>query len=286
MSVLNDFVKRKDFLICIDSDGCAIDSMNVKHKKCFGPCMVKEWELEQWEERLLERWDEINLYTLTRGINRFAALSMALEEADRDWRRIDGIRDFSQWTKEASKLSNQAVKQMWEETGKEIFVKALSWSEAVNRSIAGLPKEEVKPFEGAAEGVKAAHQYADVAIVSSANEEAVTGEWRRYGLMESVDVCLTQKEGSKAYCIGKMLEKGYAKNHVLMIGDAPGDLAAADENGVLYYPVLVNREMESWNRFTEEALELFLKKRYEGSYQMQRKQEFIGNLDRRKEQKE
>ena len=29
---LQTFKKSKDFLVCIDSDGCAIDSMNIKHQ--------------------------------------------------------------------------------------------------------------------------------------------------------------------------------------------------------------------------------------------------------------
>ena len=47
---LQSFQKNKDFLVCIDSDGCAIDSMNVKHINCFGPCMVVEWNLHNWAD--------------------------------------------------------------------------------------------------------------------------------------------------------------------------------------------------------------------------------------------
>ena len=80
---LADFNKKKDYLVCVDSDGCAVDTMDIKHKTCFGPCMVAEWGLEQWKEPILTRWDEINLYSMTRGINRFKGLAMALEEIDR-----------------------------------------------------------------------------------------------------------------------------------------------------------------------------------------------------------
>ncbi|HJA25230.1 MAG TPA: hypothetical protein H9795_04155 [Candidatus Fournierella merdigallinarum] len=38
---------------------------------------------------------------------------------------------------------------------------------------------------------------------------------------------------------------------VLMVGDAPGDPAAAEKNGVWFYPILVRREAESWARFPE-----------------------------------
>ena len=54
-NVLEGFVKNKDFLICIDSDGCAIDTMDIKHIKCFGPCMITEWNLQEWEIPILNR---------------------------------------------------------------------------------------------------------------------------------------------------------------------------------------------------------------------------------------
>lgn len=34
---ITEYVKKKDFLICVDSDGCAMDTMDIKHIKCFGP---------------------------------------------------------------------------------------------------------------------------------------------------------------------------------------------------------------------------------------------------------
>ena len=67
---LQEFKKTKDYLICVDSDGCAMDTMDIKHFRCFGPCMVEEWGLEKWAGPILERWNEVNLYTMTRGINR------------------------------------------------------------------------------------------------------------------------------------------------------------------------------------------------------------------------
>ena len=80
MVTLSEFKKTKDFLVCVDSDGCAMDTMDIKHIRCFGPCMVEVWSLQKWENEILERWNEINLYTLTRGINRFKGLALALSE--------------------------------------------------------------------------------------------------------------------------------------------------------------------------------------------------------------
>ena len=80
LSNITEFVKKHDYLICVDSDGCAMDTMDIKHFNCFGPCMVTEWGLEQWKDEILDRWNVINLFSMTRGINRFKGLAMALGE--------------------------------------------------------------------------------------------------------------------------------------------------------------------------------------------------------------
>lgn len=40
---LENYEKKKEFLICVDSDGCAMDTMDLKHTRCFGPCLTAEW---------------------------------------------------------------------------------------------------------------------------------------------------------------------------------------------------------------------------------------------------
>ena len=76
----SEFKKTKDFLLCVDSDGCVMDTMDIKHKKCFGPCFVAEWQLEKYNDEMLERWNEINLYSMDRGINRYKGLEIILNE--------------------------------------------------------------------------------------------------------------------------------------------------------------------------------------------------------------
>ena len=274
MSALDDFKRNHSFAVCVDSDGCAMDTMNIKHIRCFGPCMVAEWGLEAWQDEILTRWNEINLYSGTRGINRFKGLAMALGEINARYTPIDGVEELQAWTDTAAELSNDAVGK--EAARHPIFGKALAWSQAVNRSIEALPREEVKPFAGVKEALAAAHERADVIVVSSANPEAVRDEWRRFGLLEHVDLLCTQEMGSKAYCISRLKEKGYGA--ILMCGDAPGDEAAADQNGVLYFPILVNREAESWKQFTEEALSRFLEGSYAGAYQEEQRRRFRDNL--------
>ncbi len=280
-NILEKFNKQKDFLICIDSDGCAIDTMDIKHIKCFGPCMVEEWKLEEWRKPILDSWNEVNLYTLTRGINRFKGLAVVLTEINDKYIKIEGLDEFLKWTEETLELSNESLEKEIEKTTNNICIrKALEWSIAVNKSIDLLSEEEKCPFEGVKEAIMEAKKIADIAIVSSANEKAVLDEWSHNGLLENVDIVLTQNIGSKAYCISKLIEKGYNRRNVLMVGDSLGDLKAAESNEVLYYPIMVKKEKESWNRFTREALKKFVDNSYIGEYQEKVINEFKSNLSK------
>ncbi len=279
MKNITEFQKTKEWLVCVDSDGCAMDTMDVKHIRCFGPCMVKEWALETWKEEILSRWNDINLYTLTRGINRFKGLALVLKEIDKTYRKIEDVETLIAWAENAKELSNDALKREIESNPNSISLqKALSWSIAVNRSINDLPEETKLPFPLAKEGLAHAHERADVAIVSSANLDAVLEEWEKHGLLEHVDIVLAQNAGSKAFCIGELLKKGYDKDKVLMCGDAPGDLQAAEKNGVFYYPILVRKEKESWNEFITSAFDKLTDGSYGGVYQQSKKAEFLKNL--------
>ena len=247
-SSLKDFVKTKDHLLCVDSDGCAMDTMNIKHFRCFGPCFVRAWGITEGADAVLKRWNDINLFELTRGINRFlgfARLSRELYPND------DDIKAFESWTRSAKELSENAVLREWQRNGNRVFQLAYEWSRAVNRGIAALPEDVKVPFKGAAEALMAAGKRFDIAIVSSANYAAVTEEWERCGLLAFTDAVATQQDGSKAHCISRLVGKGYDPANVVMAGDAPGDMDAAESNGVQFYPILVNHEEESWSRIID-----------------------------------
>ena len=281
MSVFDSFERKHEYLICVDSDGCVMDTMNCKHFHCFGPCMVAEWGLEEWKDAILERWNEINLFSMTRGINRFKGLAMALKEIDGQYTPIIGVDALVRWVDAAPALSNDAIAKAAADAADEgarlVLEKALAWSRAVNAAIVELDESLKVPYAGAKEGLAAAHAFADVAMVSSANRDAVEEEWGKFGLLEHTDIVLAQDVGSKAACIAAMLEFGYDPDKVMMVGDAPGDCDAAEKNGVHYYPILVNHERESW----AEAVAVAFGKLQDGQYTpygAQKKQEFLANL--------
>ena len=279
MKTLNEYQKQKDYLICVDSDGCAMDTMDIKHFRCFGPCMVTEWDLEEWETPILDRWNEVNLYTMTRGINRFKGLAMALTEINEKYRSIEDLDTLCRWVETSPALSNDALQQaIAANPGSTSLPKALNWSVAVNKAIQALPESEIKPFALAREALAFAHEKADVAIVSSANLGAVLEEWEKHELLPHTDIVLAQNVGSKAFCIAELLKKGYDPDKVLMCGDAPGDLQAAETNGVFYFPILVRKEKASWEEFMEKGFSHLLNGTYEGAYQNEKKAAFLQNL--------
>ena len=275
---LNQFKKKKDWLICIDSDGCAMDTMDLKHIRCFGPCMVEEWGLSEWKAPILERWNEINLYAASRGINRFRGLVKMLKEVNISYCPISGLETLENWVENTEELSNQALERALSEKESHCLKKALSWSRKVNESIEALPRKDKKAFAGVKEALSFAKESADLVIVSSANLEAVKEEWQENGLLTYVDLLLAQDTGSKAYCIQKILEKGYDRSHVLMTGDAMGDYDAAKKKGVFFYPILVRHEKESWEEFKTTAVPKLLQEDFSGEYQERKITEFIRNF--------
>src|SRR5260370_42178227 len=70
---------KYEFFVGIDSDGCAFDSMEIKHKECFCPQIIKYWDLQAVSKYAREAVEFINLYSKSRGTNRWPALISALD---------------------------------------------------------------------------------------------------------------------------------------------------------------------------------------------------------------
>lgn len=267
---LENYQKTHDYLLCIDSDGCAIDAMNSKHFTCFGPCVFDVWEIAD-QEAFLEIWNDVNLYSKTRGINRFKGLVLSFQRYQAEGYDFEPIDDLTAWIAETKELSNVSLLKQIEKTKSEFLKKVLTWSEKVNAKIKTLP--EGLPFKNVLETLETANQLADIVIVSSANKQAIRNEWEGSGLSTSVNVLMSQENGSKADCI-RQLKAFYEVNKIMMIGDALGDTDAAKSNDVWFYPILVNEEEASWLLFKDEIFECFLDGNY-GDYQG----EFINKLE-------
>ena len=93
---------------------------------------------------------------------------------------------------------------------------------------------------------------------------------------ETVSFCLIHDIGIIAYSplSSGVLTGKYDKDHVLMIGDAPGDLAAARAVGALFYPINPGDEAASWKRFNQQAFDKFIDGKYAGNYEAKLVAEF------------
>src|SRR5687767_15243595 len=112
-----DFTRHHDYFVGIDSDGCAFDTMELKHKECFIPNTINYYELQAVSKYAREAAEFVNLYSKSRGANRFPALVEQL-----DWLRrrpevkARGIRvarpqGLIDWVAHESKLGNPALEK-------------------------------------------------------------------------------------------------------------------------------------------------------------------------------
>ena len=247
---MNTYEKRKEFLICVDSDGTAMDTMEPKHRLCFAPLFADEFKFIENRQEVIDYWLWYNLYSKHRGVNRFKGCAHLLE---RFAPTLSGLREYIEFVDISNELSNRTLEIAIEITENNAVMKrVLNWSLNVNKRVNEI--DELLPFKGVEIAFEKAAQYCDIAAVSSANKKALYTEWEKHGLANYCSVLMSQEEGTKSQCIAKLLKLGYDKHKVIMVGDAIGDLEAALENGVYFYPITIKKEVECWSKFITEAL--------------------------------
>ena len=273
----------RDFFVGIDSDGCAFDTMEVKHKDCFIPRIVEHYRLASVARHAREVAEFLNLYSKWRGINRFPGLVMTLDllaEHPAIVRRgvaLPPLTGLRSWLARETRLGNPALAVEVARTGDADLATALAWSEAVNRTIEATVRD-VPPFPLVRECLEALGGRADAIVVSATPGEALEREWAEHGLRDLVARIAGQEAGSKAEVLARETHDKYEPDRVLMIGDAPGDLAAARANGVLFYPIEPGFEDESWARLLEDGLPRFFAGTFAGPYMDERVERFLALL--------
>src|SRR2546421_2020711 len=109
-----DLRPQHRFLVGIDSDGCAFDTMELKHKECFIPAFVHHYHLQGVSKYAREAAEFVNLYSKSRGCNRFHALIEQLAwlgrrpEVRSRGAEVQPPPGVVAWTKRESKLANPA----------------------------------------------------------------------------------------------------------------------------------------------------------------------------------
>jgi phosphoglycolate phosphatase-like HAD superfamily hydrolase len=276
---LTDLKPQHDFFVNIDSNGCAFDSIKIKHKEYFCPNIIKHWRLQTVSKYARETVEFVNLYSKWRGTNRWPALVMVFDllrerpevvERHAEIPQAPKVREF---IASGKPLSNDGLEAYRAEHPDSELSRAMEWSVAVNRSITdivfGLP-----PFPFVRESLQLLAAQADSVVVSQTPTEALVREWEEHGIDKYVRAIAGQELGTKKQHLKMAAGGKYAANHVLMIGDAFGDLDAARANHALFFPINPGHEEESWRRFYHEGVQKFLKGEFAGAYEAELMTEF------------
>jgi len=222
-----------------------------------------------------EVWIFVNLYSKTRGCNRFLAVQHALAfirkhpEFAKRGIKIGDYNSLNAWIEAETKLGNPALEAKVAAEGDAELTAILKWSHEVNAAIAdmvfGIP-----PFPGVKEVLAKAVGKADQIVVSQTPLEALSREWKENKIDNYLGMICGQEHGTKTEHIHYATRgKDYGKDRVLMVGDAPGDQKAAAANGALYYPIIPGQEEKSWLRLRDEALDKFFEGTFAGEFQQQ-----------------
>ena len=276
---LKAFKAKHGFFVGIDSDGCAFDSMEIKHKECFIPNIIKHWHLQSVSKYAREAAEFVNLYSKDRGANRWPALVKVFDllgerpEVLARKAAIPQAQPLRDFIASGVPLDNKNLKALIDKTGDAVLKQALHWSEAVNATIADMVAD-VPPFPFVRESLAKLQPQADMIVVSQTPTEALVREWAEHGIDKYVRLICGQELGTKTEHIALAAKGRYEPDKILMIGDAPGDLKAARANQARFFPVNPGREEASWQRFYKEAIDRFLGGTYSADYEQKLVDEF------------
>ena len=276
---LEAFQPSHSFFIGLDSDGCAFPSMELKHKECFIPVIIKHFGLQGISKYAREAAEFVNLYSSWRGANRFPALLKTLDlvrerrEVHKLGFNVPRLPALSRWSETSDSLGNPALVKAVKASGDPELVSVLAWSNAVNAAIADMVSG-VTPFPRVRESLERLGREADVVVVSQTPGEALVREWEEHEMHGLVRMIAGQEAGSKSQHLTIATGGRYRSDHILMIGDAPGDLKAAQAVDGLFYPICPGEEEQSWQLFFDEGIDRFLKGNYAGAFEQGQKDRF------------
>lgn len=275
---LINFLPRFETFVGIDSDGCVFDTMECKQKDFFHPAIIRYWQLEAIEPQVRAAAEFTYLYSTFRGLNRFLGLCKTFELLN-DWpeaRNRAALPDPAPlriYCDSGLPLSNATIKAEAERTGSALLAQAYEWSIQLNDDIDNhMP--DPPPFPGVEAALKRISEHSDAIVISQTQAVALLKDWYRDNLARYVSVIAGPELGSKIDHFTMAAVDRYPSHAILMIGDAPGDMATAEAIGCNFFPINPGHEVESWQRFMEEAYAEFLSGGFSREYQQQLNHDF------------
>lgn len=256
-----EHMESKLKLLAVDSDGCALDAMEVKHRSCFTPAIISTWGLEAIGEAVTDTALRINLYSKQRGVNRFVALNLLFtllrcssNSSVRE--QLPSMTALHEWVTSGAIQSEAGLKEAMATAsiaaGKDLE-QVLRWTTEVNRLVALLPPPPA--FACVPSTLALARQRGlRICVVSSATRAAIQHEWTAAGIAHEVAEFFGQEDGTKAAVLGGLIESVGDAGAVLMVGDAPGDHAAANAVSCAFFPILPGAEDTSWKTLRDQVI--------------------------------
>ncbi len=266
------FIPKKKFFVGIDSDGCVFDAMEIKHKECFIPNTVNVWGLQSVSRYVREVHEFVNLYSKWRGLNRWKNIVRTMDylrehpEVKRRGVKVPSIEGIRAFVESGTTLSDAGLYAYMKDHQAPDLETGTRWSMDVNASIEHIV-HGMMPFGLVRESFRALKEEADLACVSATRNTDLAREWTFAGILDDVELLCGQEVGTKEQILRLTAQGKYEGDHILMMGDAPGDMKAAKSVGALFYPIDPGYEQESWDRFYNEAYKKFLDGTYAGAYE-------------------
>ncbi|UCF10788.1 MAG: HAD hydrolase-like protein [Candidatus Bipolaricaulota bacterium] len=274
---LDAFSAIHGYLVCIDSDGCAFDTMGIKQRECFCPWMIEAFGLQPVAAAARECKEFADLFSRTRGANRHITIKRILTEllpshplVKARGFEVPQLAHYFAWVNDPrSLLSNEGLKKSIAAAAtaeeRTELAHVLTWSERVNWSVEEIVKG-IPPFPGVRAVLQQLTGRADVVVVSATPLEALLREWEEHEITSYAGLICGQEMGTKAEHIAAV-SRDLPRDRVLMVGDAPGDLEASKANGVLFFPIVPGEEEVYWRTLLDEGLARFFDGSYCGSYE-------------------
>lgn len=250
----------KHYLIGIDSDGTAFDSMTAKHRHAFIPALIEIWGLQEHARKIQEICEYINLYSATRGVNRFLGMKLAFQRFEEEGIKIPDYGSIEGFLS-SGKPSNASLREYLTRHDSPFLRRLLEWSCLADRYFEKAVRD-LPPFRGVLPVLKQAEDRAEIAVISSAAEKSLRTDWRKDNLLAHVTALYGLESGSKSAQLKAAAGTRFDGAHILMVGDAVGDHEAARSVEAWFYPIIPGEEEHSWKQLREHYLELFLAGRF------------------------
>ncbi len=284
---LQEHQPKKDYFVGLDSDGTIFDSMELKHKDCFLGALIRVFGLALITHEVHLVWNYVNIFSSTRGTNRFKALILTFDYL-RKFKRVQQLniqfpplKVLEKWVLSSRFLSNESLEQVIADlpkSEKEPIETVLEWSKEVNRMVKATVFN-LLPINGSLKAMNFLNSHADLVVISNTPIDTLQREWSENNIEKNILFIGGQETGTKTEMLIAVAKEKYAQDNILIIGDSPGDLIAAQDVNALFFPILQSKEEESWHNFNSEGCENFLNGVYAGYYQNEQINQFKSSLD-------